>query len=267
MPRKRLRQGHTPIPDHPEFDFLHDYPPLTAEQQKELSAVVTLLEAWEQSCDDTSRQDETAALVAFQHGLSQFKSKHGLDKIPADPIAAMRVLCGQEETVINMLEGQPRVDFKRRIDSLWDQWRGRRPALGTPPVKRVIAKAADALDAIDDLRRQLDTLHSMRGKKLNPESAKSTPSTLGATLAERPASNGDDQTRGKNAKASRPTEDADYLNPTDQAILKAVKRKAMKGEQIALNIDREYIYVRKRLGRLVRMGKVRKTDIGYLSCV
>ena len=172
MPRKRLRQGHSSIPDHLEFNFLHDYPQLTAEQQKELSAVVTLLEAWEQSRDDTSRQDEAAAYFAFQQSLIQFKLKHGLDKIPADHIAAMRVLCVQEETVINMLEGQPRVDFERRIDSLRDQWRGRSHALGTPPVKRVIANATNALDAIDDLRRQLDTL------PLRPQALRVTEQTV-----------------------------------------------------------------------------------------
>jgi hypothetical protein len=60
--------------------------------------------------------------------------------------------------------------------------------------------------------------------------------------------------------------DPNRLNPTDVLILKTVKRKALKGETIALKIGREYDYVRKRLAWLVQIGKVRKTDNGYLAC-
>jgi hypothetical protein len=181
MPRKRLRPGHTAIPDHAEFEFLHDYPPLAAEQQKELTAVVTLLEAWEQSRAGSSRKDEEAAYIKFQQGLGEFKAK-----LPGAPIAAMRALCGQGETVIEMLKRQRRVDFKSLIEFLWERWREWSHALGTPPAPRAIANAADALHAIDDLSRQLDAVHIKSSEEINPEAAMSTASAPGAAAAEQP---------------------------------------------------------------------------------
>jgi hypothetical protein len=69
------------------------------------------------------------------------------------------------------------------------------------------------------------------------------------------------------APAPGRTDKPGYLNPTDKAILKAVKRKALPGERIAVKVGRDYDYVRKRLALLVRSGKLRKTDNGYRSCV
>jgi hypothetical protein len=52
-------------------------------------------------------------------------------------------------------------------------------------------------------------------------------------------------------------------NPTDEKIIKLVRRKAMKGETIANNLGLSYGYVRRRLALLVKKGRLRPTDNGY----
>jgi hypothetical protein len=55
------------------------------------------------------------------------------------------------------------------------------------------------------------------------------------------------------------------LNATEKRIIQHCRRKAHKGERIAKNLGLSYDHTRRILGRLVREGRLRKTDDGYRS--
>jgi hypothetical protein len=174
------------VPDHPEFWFLRDYPPLTPPQLTAIKRVIRLFRRWEKErgalshegdkLAGTSRDAEWGAFVSFMQQLGDFKSRYGFTGLPTDRIGAVRA--GIRRLCLPALAlARSHVAIQGAVDDAWKLWWDHLDAVTYPPPERSVVRTEQEgraalttlLNALNELARRIqEPLATPHVEKLVP---------------------------------------------------------------------------------------------------